>query len=117
MNMKSAFQQVWKNRKKIVEGIWNTWFPTAYVEKIAKRRRELCESNVCTLYDKNGEKPNAFVPGKPSCGGCGCRVEYKTRSLSSYCYLKDIDIKPLWEAVMTEKEEKKFREKTGVKNE
>jgi hypothetical protein len=87
------------------------------VETIAEKRTKLCESNACGLYDKEGTSPIAVVPGAPTCAGCGCRIKFKSRSLSSYCTLKDQGKYPLWDAELTEEQEKKFREKTGIKNE
>lgn len=114
--MLSKIKYVWKNRKKIWEGIWNSWFPNLYVEKIAKERSKICQSNVCGVYDKYGTFEATFIKNSSACGGCGCSERYKTRSLSSWCYLKDIGKEPLWDAVMTEKEEDEFRQKTGIEN-
>lgn len=47
---------------------------------------------------------------------CGCNNLYKVHSLSSYCSLKDQGKIPLWEAELSESEEKIFRDKTGLKN-
>lgn len=115
--MVEKLKKIWKNKTKIIEGIWNLWFPSQYVEKIAKHRLAICQSNVCGLYDPIGSDIKCFVPGSGCCSGCGCNDKYKTHSLASYCYLKDIGKEPLWDVEMTEKEEKEFREKTGIKNE
>lgn len=104
------------NKGKIIEGLLNSLLRTRYVEKIAVRRNKLCSSNVCGLYNAPGNADNCFVPGQPCCAGCGCKLAWKQRSLASHCYLKDMGQTPLWEAEMTEDEEKKYREKTGLKN-
>lgn len=107
---------VWKNKWKILEGIWNTWFPSRYIKNVAEKRSMICQANICGLYDKFGTAEATYVKGKPACGGCGCNEKYKVHSLSSHCYLKDLGLTPLWEAEMTEKEEEIFRNKTGIKN-
>lgn len=114
--MGAKLKTIWKNRNKIFEGVWNTWFPKTFIEKIAKRRTAICELNRCGFYDALGVSEKAVMKGKPTCSSCGCRIEYKTRVLSVYCSLGDIRQEPLWNIEMTEKEEKKFRDKTGVQN-
>jgi hypothetical protein len=84
---------------------------------IAKRRLEICKSNKCGFYNEAGDLPIVVVKGKPACGGCGCSLEYKCRVLSESCTLMQLGKLPLWEDEMTEAEEKKFRDKTGIKNE
>lgn len=115
--MAEKLKTIWKNKKKIFDGVWNTWFPTKYVERIAERRLAICRSNVCGYYDPIGSDIKCIKPGSGCCSGCGCNDRYKVHSLSSYCYLKDLSLTPLWDTEMTEKEEKMFREKTGIKNE
>lgn len=78
-------------------------------------RLKICKSNVCNYYDPVGKSEKCYVRGEGCCTGCGCKDTFKTSSLSSHCYLKDIGQKPLWESVMTEKQEEVFREKTGLK--
>lgn len=109
--------KVWKNKWKILEGIRYTWFPNKYVEVIAAKRLEICKTNVCGHYNAAGDKAICYVKGKGCCDLCGCNDNYKTHSLSSACSLKDHGRYPLWDAELTEEEEKKFREKTGIKNE
>lgn len=106
----------WINKHKIIEGVWATWFPSKYVEKIASKRIAICKQNLCGYYDPSGKHPKCFVSGTGCCTACGCRSVYKTHSLSSYCSLKDKGISPLWDAEMTEEQEEKFRNKTGIKN-
>lgn len=113
----SKIQNVWKNRWKILDGIWHTYFPNSFVKRVAKYRSDICQLNACGYYNKDGSDPRCLVPGKPCCTGCGCNEKYKVHSLSSYCHLKDVNKVPLWEAVMTEEEERSFRKKTGITNE
>jgi hypothetical protein len=87
------------------------------VETIAKKRTKICESNLCGFYNEAGDLPIVVVKGSPSCGQCGCRIEYLTRSLSSTCSQKKEGKYPLWDSELTEEQEKKFREKTGITNE
>jgi hypothetical protein len=54
-----------------------------------------------------------MVPGTAPCcnekhGGCGCSLEFKTRSLSSDCPLNK------WKAILTQEEEDKLKEKLGL---
>lgn len=84
---------------------------------IAKKRSEICRSNKCGYYDKDGTAEATFIKGSPACGLCGCNEKLKTRCLSCNCALQDIGKVPLWDSVMTEKEEDDLREKTGIKNE
>lgn len=112
--MKINFKAIWENKWKIVSGIWNTLFPTKYIERVAQERITICKTNVCGFYDELGVMENTIVKNKPACGGCGCNAEYKTHSLSSWCYLKDLGKTPLWDSVMTEQEEELFRAKRGV---
>lgn len=109
-------KKIWKNKFKIIEGFWNKTFPNKYVKRIADKRRNLCTSNICGFYDELGEKPNVYLKGKPACSGCGCEREAKIHSLSSWCYLKDLGLTPLWDAEMSQKEEDNFRSKIDIKN-
>jgi hypothetical protein len=107
---------IWKNKNKILEGILNYLFRKPYIERIAVRRRKICESNICSFYKPLGDAHNCYVKGEPCCSGCGCKLAWKQRSLSSYCHLRDIGERPLWDSEMTEQDEKIYREKTGLKN-
>ena len=87
------------------------------MEKIAQKRLEICRANTCGLYDAKGESSICVKKGSGCCSGCGCNDLFKTHSLSSYCYLKDIGRTPLWKSEMSEVEEEMFRANTGLKNE
>lgn len=108
---------VWANKSKILSGIWNSWFPSYYIERIAKHRLAICQENKCGFYDEKGKCDKAFIKGSPTCCACGCNSNFATHSLSKVCGLSELGLTPLWEAEMTEKEEDKFREKSGIKNE
>lgn len=94
--------QIWKMKGKILEGIKNNIFKKEHVEDIAKSRMTIC--SICPHLDKEGTK--CVVPGtQPCCGDCGCKLSWKTRSLSSECP------KGFWKAVLTEKEEEALENK------
>ena len=107
--MKQNILKIWKNKNQILEGISNSIFKKEDVEEIAAHRMFICKS--CDLYDVSGE--GCMVPGTNPCcnelkGGCGCSLEFKTRSLSSECPLKK------WEAELSEYEEDLLNEKLGL---
>ena len=65
----------------------------------------------CNLYDESGK--GCMVSGTQPCcderfGGCGCSLNFKTRSLSSECPLGK------WKAELTEHEEGLLKEKLGI---
>jgi hypothetical protein len=88
--------KIWKDKGKIFEGIKNSVFKKEHIEEIASMRMEICES--CPHMDTEGSK--CYIAGtQPCCGECGCKLSFKTRSLSSSCP------KSNWTAVTTEEEE------------
>jgi len=92
--------QIWKNKKQILEGLKNSVFKNEIVESIATSRQEICRD--CALYDIIGI--GCLVKGTQPCcnkrlGGCGCSLSIKQRSLSSDCPFY------YWKAVITEEEE------------
>lgn len=93
---------IWKNRKEIFQGLKNNLFKKVEIEEIAYERMEIC--NTCPNINKDGAY--CLVPGtQPCCSICGCKLAYKTRSLSSSCPHPD---GPKWEAIMTEEEQDKL---------
>lgn len=97
-----SLKQIWTHRKQIFEGISNAIFKKDIVEKIAAERLLLCKS--CPLIDLEGSK--CMVPGtQPCCSACGCKLDFKTRSLSSECAHPD---GPIWPAIMEQDEEDKL---------
>jgi len=60
--------------------------------------------NECPSLDKTGD--NCLMAGtQPCCSICGCKLAFKTRSLSSECPHPD---GPKWKATMTEEEQDKY---------
>lgn len=93
---------IWTHRKQIFEGITNSIFKKDIVEKIAAERLLICKS--CPLIDLKGDK--CMVPGtQPCCSACGCKLSFKTRSLSSECANPD---GPLWPSILEPEEEDKL---------
>ena len=75
-------KEIWKNRKLIFEGIWNTIFRKRYIEKVAAERMAICLK--CDEIDYEGDSC-AWKGTQPCCSLCGCSLELKTRSLASEC--------------------------------
>src|SRR5690242_5984590 len=113
--MAQKLKKIWKNRRKIFEGILNTYFPSVYVKKVAERRLAICKSNLCGHYDEMGKSDICVVKGKGCCDLCGCNDNYKTHSLSSACSLKDVGKDPLWEAEMTYDYEQAYKKYNKIK--
>lgn len=63
--------------QEIYEGWKNYTFKSPHVERIAKKRAEICVN--CVIGDQSGMKPNK------TCRFCGCYVPAKVRSLRSKC--------------------------------
>jgi len=93
--------KIWKEKGKILEGIKNNIFKKDHIEDIAKERMAICK--ICPYIDHVGK--SCAVPGtQPCCGDCGCKLSWKTRSLSSSCP------KNYWKALLTEDEEDKLED-------
>jgi hypothetical protein len=101
-------KQLWKNKRKIVEGMWNRLFPNAFVERVARQRDDICRK--CDLYEPVGKKDICYLKGSPCCGYCGCKLAFKQRSLSSGCDIGK------WSPVLSQEEEDSFREKHKLVN-
>lgn len=102
MEKKTNIKYVWANRKSIISGIKNNIFKNDDIEKIAKLRMEVCMS--CDNIDKEGSK--CYMPGtQPCCGLCGCKLAWKTRSLSEKCDINK------WDDLLTEEEESQLYDK------
>jgi hypothetical protein len=100
--------KLWKARNQIMEGITNSIFTRADVEQIAAERQVICTA--CEHLDTTGE--SCIVHGsQPCCGKCGCKLAWKTRSLSSECPLEGADKR--WEAVMNITEEQLLKNQLG----
>jgi hypothetical protein len=88
--------KLWKEKGNIFEGVKNSIFKQDHIEEIAKLRMDICER--CPLIDTEGSK--CYIPGtQPCCSDCGCKLSFKTRSLSSSCP------KNHWSAITTQEEE------------
>ena len=89
-------QEVWKNKWKILSGIWNSKFGTKEIKSIAETRLSICQSNKCGFYDAEGKSENTFIKGEPACGVCGCNIKFLVNSLESKCSLQELGKEPLW---------------------
>ena len=102
LNLIKKIKTIFKNKSKIIEGVKNSLFKKAEIEAIALERMEICMR--CPLIDHEGTK--CMIPGTaPCCSACGCKLSYKTRSLSSQC---EDPAGPQWKAEMTSEEEDKL---------
>lgn len=100
---------IWKNKWKILQGIYYSIIVKPEIESIAFERMEICLQ--CPLIDFTGK--GCMVPGTQPCcnitkGGCGCKLHLKTRSLSSECPHPD---GPKWKAKISQEEEDKLYDK------
>ena len=92
----NTLKEIWKDRKKIIEGITNSIVRDDFVEHVASLR-----SDICAECPSKGKKCAVKGTG-PCCNECGCSLGFKTRSLSSSCPLNK------WTKVITEKQEDKL---------
>jgi hypothetical protein len=97
-----SLKEIWNHRMQILEGVKNTIFKKDHIEFIATERMKICQA--CPLIDLKGDK--CLVPGTaPCCGECGCKLAFKTRSMSSECPHPEGS---RWESIITEEEEEKL---------
>lgn len=90
MNLRETLQLAWKNREQIREGFYNLYLShNTEVKEEATRRKTICESNVCGLYDKEGKPETSAIPGTPTCSGCHCNISAKTSCMKCWCTLGD----------------------------
>lgn len=111
MSVKENVIRIWKNKGQILEGITNSVFKKEDVEQIAEERMSVCRRCPSNLYDDQGT--GCMVPGTAPCcnmtkGGCGCSLNFKTRSLSAYCEQGH------WNAELTQQEEDMINQKIGL---
>ena len=92
----NILKEIWKDRKKIIEGITNSIVRDDFVEHVASLRND-----ICAKCPSKGKKCAVKGTG-PCCNECGCSLAFKTRSLSSSCPLNK------WTKVITEKQEDKL---------
>lgn len=91
--------QIWKARKEIKEGVFNTLKKDKFVEMTAEYRMNICKK--CSFYDGD-----CTVAGTgPCCGACGCSLKFKTRSLSTVCGAVQLGEDPKWLPVLSQAEE------------
>jgi len=118
MDIAKTLRLAWENRNQIAEGLYNTYIEhKPEIEEEGKRRRSICESNVCGLYDKEGKAETSAIPGRPACTFCACVIELKTNCLSCYCSLGDKEVpgdklqmdKALWLPITDNEIEKEIR--------
>lgn len=96
---------IWKEKGNIIEGIRNSIFSRQDVEIIASARMNVCDT--CPHFDDKGV--SCLVPGtQPCCSKCGCKLSWKTRSLSSECPISK------WRAVVTPQEEDLINKQLGL---
>lgn len=106
MNIKNwDLGQIWKNKEQIIEGFKNNIFKKEHIEEIASKRLEICRSNECKAYDKNGTSEKVYMNGHESCADCGCVLSTKVRCLSCKCPLN------FWKAITDEDTNTKIHEK------
>lgn len=103
--------EIFKNRKKIWEGLRNNIFRDEHVEAVYEERNSVCRS--CQNFDETGS--GCHISGTAPCcnkntGGCGCSLALKLRSLSTDCPLGK------WKAVVTSQEEDMIKSQILNKN-
>jgi hypothetical protein len=101
--LKGKFVKIWKNKWKILEGVWYNHVvfflnKKHWAIKLVLHRRAICQT--CEHYDEEGKGDNVILKGLPACGLCGCNEKEKTACLSCHCSLKDFDKLPLWDKVV-----------------
>ena len=109
MSLKENIIKIWKSTGAILEGVKNSIFKREDVEEIARYRMLICK--FCEVYTEEDE--GCMVPGTSPCcnqlkGGCGCSLQFKTRSLSSCCPLGK------WDAEVSQEEEDVINQKLGI---
>tara|TARA_R100000734_G_C3309140_1_gene99797 strand:- start:157 stop:459 length:303 start_codon:yes stop_codon:yes gene_type:complete len=97
--MASKLKQIWRERKKIFEGIKNSLIYDKFIEKVAKQRNYICDS--CAFKGNKCAVPKSG----PCCNVCGCSLQFKTRALSTECP------KGKWGSVLSEEQEDKLDQK------
>lgn len=111
MELKQSLIRIWKSKEQIVEGITNSVFKREDVEIIANARMNVCKECPSHLYDETGE--GCMIPGTSPCcnlkkGGCGCSLNFKTRSLAASCDAGH------WNAELSDYEESLLNEKLAL---
>jgi len=109
ISLKEKLQKIWENKRGIAEGLYNTFLShDPEIKAELARRVTICESNVCGYYDAKGETEKVVVRGKPACALCGCNIQTKAAVMWLDCTLKEHGQTPLWEALITEEQDKEI---------
>ncbi len=107
MKLLETLKLAWENRSEIAEGFYNTYLSLdKEMKQEAQRRKEICESNVCGHYDKEGKAETSAIPGEPACNICHCNTLLMVHAMEKTCSLKMLEQEPLWTAVTTNEMEK-----------
>lgn len=98
----SSVKKIWKNKLKILEGIWYNHIVFFFNKKhwaikIVQHRRAICHN--CPFFDEKGVTERVIIRGLPSCSICGCNINEKTACLSCNCALKDKGKTALWDRI------------------
>lgn len=98
MNWSDTLKLAWEKRGEIANGFYNTYIShKPEIDAEALRRKTICESNVCGLYDAIGKPETSSVPGKPACSKCHCNIDMKSHCTYCYCALLDGQLEKLRE--------------------
>lgn len=96
MDWKQKLQEAWENRGKIANGFWNAYVVhKPEIDAEAARRKAICESNACGLYDPIGKPETSMIPGQPACSRCSCNIHAKVHCTYCYCALLDNQLEKL----------------------
>lgn len=112
MTLKDKLETAWKNRSQIIDGLYHTFISCSpELEQEAQRRLSICKENTCGYWDESGQSDKLVIKGKSGCTACGCEGNYKVHCFSCDCSLKQLGLPPLWEAVITEEQDKEIKQK------
>lgn len=100
--VKSIFIKIWKNKFRIIEGIYYNHIifhinKLHWAKRLVDQRRLICSG--CKHYDQYGTSKRVIITGKPACSLCGCNIKEKTACLSCNCSLIDNGKIPLWSSI------------------
>jgi hypothetical protein len=91
--------KIWKDRKEIIQGIYNYYLnfkKAKQIKNMSEERLKICRSNKCGYYDQSGTSEKVFINGEEACGVCGCNLKFLTSSQDSQCSLDQVNKEPLW---------------------
>lgn len=87
-------KNLWKEKRKILEGLTNTYFGSDRTHLIAQTRAEICQE--CPHWDKEGTSSQVVIKGQPACSLCGCNTKVHTHCLSCSCSDEE---NPRWDKI------------------